>query len=45
VTLTLGDGNFVSGDYHVRIQAIGYPDGFSSGYAFAQTAALHLVLP
>ena len=45
VTLTLGDGNFVSGDYHVRIQAIGYPDGFSSGYAFAQTSVLHLVLP
>jgi hypothetical protein len=45
VTLTLGDGSFVSGDYHVRIQAIGYPDGFSSGYAFAQTAVLHLVLP
>ncbi len=30
------------GDYRVRIQAIGYPDG---AYAYAQTAILHLIVP
>ena len=30
------------GDYQVRIQAIGYPDG---AYAYGQTAVLHLVVP
>ena len=30
------------GDYSVRIQAIGYPNG---AYAYAQTAVLHLVVP
>jgi hypothetical protein len=43
VTLTLGDGNFVSGDYLVRLQAIGYPLG--SAYAYAQTDILSLTLP
>ena len=31
-----------SGDYQVRIQAIGYPNG---AYAYAQTTILHLVVP
>jgi hypothetical protein len=31
-----------SGDYQVRIQAIGYPNG---AYAYAQTTILHLIVP
>ena len=31
-----------SGDYQVRIQAIGYPSG---AYAYGQTAVLHLIVP
>ena len=31
-----------SGDYQVRIQAIGYPDG---AYAYGQTTVLHLIVP
>jgi hypothetical protein len=31
-----------SGDYQVRIQAIGYPNG---AYAYAQTTVLHLIVP
>ena len=47
VKLTLGTGNggsqpFLAGDYHVRIQAIGYPNG---AYAYAQTTVLHLIVP
>jgi hypothetical protein len=42
VTLTLGVNNFMPGDYKVRIQAIGYPDG---PYAYAQTTVLTLTVP
>jgi hypothetical protein len=35
----------VAGDYAVRVQAIGYPTGHSSGYAYGQTAVLHLTVP
>ena len=45
VTLTVGDGGFVPGDYKMRVQAIGWPDGFSCGYAYAQTGVLHLIVP
>jgi hypothetical protein len=34
-----------SGDYRVRIQAIGYPDGFSDGYAYAQTTVVRVTVP
>jgi hypothetical protein len=30
------------GDYQVRIQAIGYPNG---AYAYAETTILHLIVP
>jgi hypothetical protein len=43
VALDPGTGGFQPGDYLVRIQAIGYPNG--SAYAYGETTVLHFVLP
>ena len=39
---SVGPIHIPSGDYQVRIQAIGYPDG---AYAYGQTTVVHLVVP
>ena len=42
---TSGPISIPAGDYKVRVQAIGWPSGYSCGYAYAQTTILHLIVP